>query len=112
MIMNGKTPTLISGVPNVAFSDATIRSHASASPSAPARQCPLTAAIDGLPRSPISQKSRRNFSVPPGLPRQVLGPRMLVEERDVGREAGEVAARAERRLVRAGEHRDAYVVVG
>ena len=41
--MNGNAPTLISGVPNVACSEATIRSHASAIPSAPASTCPRAA---------------------------------------------------------------------
>ena len=54
MIMNGNAPTLISGVPNVASSEATIRSHASAIPSAPASTCPRTAHTVGLPSSPIS----------------------------------------------------------
>jgi hypothetical protein len=64
MIMNGKTPTLISGVPNVTPSRATIRSHARASPSAPARTCPFAAQIVGLPSSPTSVNSRGNFVVP------------------------------------------------
>ena len=63
MIMNGKTPTLISGVPNVAFSLAITRSHASASPSAPARQCPRAAHSTGLPSSPMSVNSAGNFVV-------------------------------------------------
>ena len=63
MIMNGKTPTLISGVPKRAPSLATIRSHASASPSAPASTCPFAAQIVGLPSSPMSRKSRGNRSV-------------------------------------------------
>ena len=61
--MNGKTPTLISGVPKVACSLATTRSQASASPSAPARQWPLTAQITGLPSSPMSVNSRGKRSV-------------------------------------------------
>jgi hypothetical protein len=53
MIMNGNAPTLISGVPNVTPSFATIKSHASAIPSAPASTCPFAAQIDGLPSFPI-----------------------------------------------------------
>ena len=64
MIMNGNTPTLISGVPKVALSLATIRSQASASPSAPARTWPLAAQIVGLPSCPISLNRRGNRSVP------------------------------------------------
>ncbi len=54
MIMNGNVPTLISGVPNVAPSEATIRSHASAIPSAPASTWPRAAHTVGLPSAPIS----------------------------------------------------------
>ncbi len=57
MIMNGNAPMLISGVPNDACSEATIRSHASAIPSAPASTCPRAAQIVGLPSSPISLNS-------------------------------------------------------
>ena len=63
MIMNGNSPTLISGVPNRAPSRATIKSHASAIPSAPASTWPLAAQIVGLPSSPISRNSRGNRSV-------------------------------------------------
>ena len=58
MIMNGNTPTLISGVPNVALSFAITRSQASATPSAPPSVWPFAAQIEGLPSSP----SRRNSS--------------------------------------------------
>ena len=64
MIMNGNAPTLISGVPKRAPSRATIRSQASAIPSAPASTWPLAAQIDGLPSSPISRNSRGKRSVP------------------------------------------------
>ncbi len=64
MIMNGNAPTLISGVPNRTPSRATIRSHASATPSAPASTCPLAAQMVGLPSSPISRNSRGKRSVP------------------------------------------------
>ena len=64
MIMNGKTPTLISGVPKRTPSRATIRSQASASPSAPASTCPLAAHSVGLPSSPISRNSRGKRSMP------------------------------------------------
>src|SRR5256885_1857808 len=67
MIMNGNTPTLISGVPKRADSLATIRSHASASPSAPARTCPLAAHRAGLPSSPTSVNSRTKRLVAPAL---------------------------------------------
>ena len=62
--MNGNTPTLISGVPNVAVSLATTRSQASAIPSAPASTCPPAAQIVGLPSCMISVKSRGKRSVP------------------------------------------------
>ena len=64
MIMNGNTPTLISGVPNRTPSRAITRSHASASPSAPARTWPPAAQIVGLPSSPISRNRRGKRSVP------------------------------------------------
>ena len=85
MIMNGNAPTLISGVPNVTPSFATIRSHASAIPSAPASTWPLAAQIVGLPSSPIGVNSAGKRSIA----------EVLVHERHVGREAGEVRARAE-----------------
>jgi hypothetical protein len=46
--------------------------------------------------------------------REARGGRVLVHERDVGGEAGEVATGAERRLVRGGEHdaADRIVVAG
>ena len=64
MIMNGKTPTLISGVPNVAPSLATIRSQQSASPSAPASTCPFAAQMVGLPSRMIVRNRRGKRSVP------------------------------------------------
>ena len=64
MMMNGNTPTLISGVPNRTPSRATIRSQASARPSAPASTCPLAAQIVGLPSSPIMRNSCGKRSVP------------------------------------------------
>ena len=102
MIMNGKTPTLISGVPNVAPSRATIRSQASARPSAPASTWPLAAQIDGLPSWPMQREQRAGSG----------RCRVLVDERHVGGEAGEVAAGREDLLVRRGEHDAAHVVVG
>jgi len=60
--MKGNAPTLISGVPNVACSEATIRSHASAIPSAPASTCPRAAHTVGLPSAPISRNSSRKRS--------------------------------------------------
>ena len=65
--MNGNSPTLISGVPKPAPSLATIRSHASAIPSAPASTCPLAARIDGLPSSPSSVKTCGKSAVPRNL---------------------------------------------
>ena len=62
-IMNGNTPTLISGVPKRTPSRATTRSQASARPSAPASTCPLAAQIVGLPSSPTSRNSRGKRSV-------------------------------------------------
>ncbi len=64
MIMNGNSPTLISGVPKPAPSLATIRSQASAMPSEPASTWPLAATIDGLPSSPSSMKTCGNSAVP------------------------------------------------
>ena len=58
MIMNGNTPTLISGVPKRTPSLAMIRSHASARPSAPASTCPFAAHSVGLPSSPIALNRR------------------------------------------------------
>ena len=58
MIMNGKTPTLISGVPKRTPSRAMIRSQASARPSAPASTWPFAAHSVGLPSSPISRNRR------------------------------------------------------
>ena len=64
MIMNGKTPTLISGVPNVAVCLATIRSQQSATPSEPASTWPLAAQIVGLPRLRMVRNRRGKRSVP------------------------------------------------
>ncbi len=64
MIMKGKIPTLISGVPKPAVSLATIRSQARAMPSAPARTWPLAAQRVGLPSCPISLNSAGKRSVP------------------------------------------------
>src|SRR5215207_8047726 len=91
MIMKGKTPTLISGVPNVADSRASTRSHASATPSAPASTCPPAAQIVGLPSVPIRSKSRR--------------------QRAIGGEPVEAAAGREGRGVCGGQHDDARVGV-
>jgi hypothetical protein len=64
MIMNGKAPTSISGVPKVASSLAITRSQASARPSAPASTWPRAAQTTGLPSSPIMRKRRGKRSVP------------------------------------------------
>ena len=101
MIMNGKTPTLISGVPKRAVSLATIRSQASARPSAPASTWPLAAQSVGLPSSPIGRNSAR----------EAVGAPVLVHERAVGRELPQVAAGREHLLVRGGEHDAAHGVV-
>ena len=58
--MNGNTPTLISGVPNRTPSRATIRSQASARPSAPASTCPFAAHSVGLPSSPMARNRAGN----------------------------------------------------
>ena len=62
--MKGNTPTSISGVPKVALSLATIRSHASATPSAPASTWPLAAQMVGLPSCMIVRNRRGKRSVP------------------------------------------------
>ena len=64
MIMNGNAPTLISGVPKVMPSFATIRSHASAMPNAPASTWPPAAQMDGLPSSPSSRNTCTKRSEP------------------------------------------------
>ena len=101
MIMNGKRPTLISGVPKPAVSLATIRSQARAMPSEPARTWPDAATIEGLPSSPSSMKTSRKSPVA----------EVLVRGRRVGGEAAQVAAGREDLLVGGGEHHDAGVVV-
>ncbi len=100
--MNGKSPTLISGVPKPAPSLATIRSQASAIPSEPASTWPLAATIDGLPSSPSALKTSRNAAVPDGTC-----------ERSARRRAKPPRLRAggEDLLVRGGEHDDAHLVV-
>ena len=58
----GMTPRLISGWPNLADSEATIRSHAIASSHPPPRQKPETAATRGVRRLRIaSHRSRRRL---------------------------------------------------
>ena len=64
VIMNGQSPTLISGVPKTASSAATTRSHAIANPKPPARAKPQTRAIVGLPRLHRSRKSRASSPRP------------------------------------------------
>ena len=102
MIMNGNTPTLISGVPKVALSLATIRSHASARPSAPASTWPFAAQSVGLPE--LHDRLEQ--------PREALRAEVLVHERHVGGELVEAAAGREDLLVRRGEHHAAHAVVG
>src|SRR5919109_778973 len=95
MIMNGNTPTLISGVPNVAESLATTRSQASASPSAPASTWPYAAhALVGARRLErvdhlVHQLVRERVAIVRGIECQ---PRYavvadLVEDRVVGHAA-------------------------
>ena len=83
MIMNGNTPTSISGVPNVAVSLAITKSHASARPSAPASTWPFAAQIEGLPSSPSNRNRWGKRSVPD----------VLLDDRDVARELIQVARR-------------------
>ena len=64
MIMNGNSPTLISGVPKPAVSLATIRSQARAMPSEPARTWPLAATSVGFPSSPISRNTSTKSLIP------------------------------------------------
>ena len=92
--MNGNAPTLISGVPNVAASEATIRSHASAIPSAPASTCPRAAQIVGLPSAPISLNS----------PTKLLAAEVLVHQRNISGKPAEVGAGGEHLLVRGRQH--------
>ena len=101
MIMNGNTPTLISGVPKVAVSLATIRSQASAMPSAPASTWPFAAQIVGLPSSLISVNSRGKRSVP----------KCLCTSGTSAAKPVEVAAGAEHLLVGGGEHHAAHALV-
>ena len=54
----GIKPRLISGWPKRAFSEATIRSHDSASSQPPPRQKPLTMAITGLGKPLMTSKMR------------------------------------------------------
>src|SRR3954462_8625226 len=111
MIMNGKTPTLISGVPNVAVSLATIRSQASATPSAPARTWPPArpAARAGPPRR--ADRRLAEFADELEQAHEPLRAEVLVHQRHLAREAGQVAAAGEDLLVRGGEHDAAHVLV-
>src|SRR6266567_2045825 len=54
MIIIGHTPTLTSGIPNWASSEAIARSQAATRPKPPASACPLTRAMVGFPNSVIS----------------------------------------------------------
>ena len=101
MIMKGKSPTLISGVPKPAVSLAMIRSQAIAIPSEPASTWPEAATIEGLPSSPSSMKTCGKEA----------GREVLVGSGRVGSEAAEVAARREDLLVGRSEHHHPGVVV-
>ena len=48
MIMNGKSPTLISGVPSLASVDATAKVQAATRPSPPPMAWPFTRAMTGF----------------------------------------------------------------
>src|SRR5450759_2128998 len=61
-IIIGQIPTLISGVPNVAVSVETKRSHEQASPRPPASACPLMRPTIGLPRPAIRVNSSTKSS--------------------------------------------------
>ena len=101
MIMNGNTPTLISGVPKVAVSLATIRSQASAMPERARQHVPVRRADGGLAELHDQREE----------PREALGAEVLVHERHVGGELLEVAAGAEDLLVRRAEHDAAHALV-
>ena len=111
--MKGNVPTLISGVPKLASSEAMIRSHASAIPSAPASTCPPAAQTVGLPSSPISlnrptkrsePKCRSTSGVSAAKP-----PRLAPEEKVFSCEEASTTQRAllivARALERAGQSR-------
>ena len=100
--MNGNTPTLISGVPKVALSLATIRSQASASPERARQHVTVGRADRGL--AELEDRLEE--------PREALGAEVLVHERHVRGELVEAAARREDLLVRGGEHHAAHAVVG
>ena len=101
MIMNGKTPTLISGVPNVALSFAIDEVAGQREPERPGQHVA------------VGRADRRLAELADQLeqPREALDAEVLVHERHLGREAGEVAARGEDLLVRGGEHDAAHRVV-
>ncbi len=101
MIMNGKIPTLISGVPKRALSLATIRSQASAS----AERAGQHVAVGGAERRLAELADRAEQA------REAVGREVLVDERGLRGEAAEVAARGEHLLVRRGEHDAAHGVV-
>src|SRR5215216_5680875 len=97
MIMNGKTPTLISGVPKVALSFATIRSHESASQ-----------------HVPVGRAQRRLSELHDRLeePREALRAEVLVNERHLRRELVEAAPGREDGLVGGGQDHATHAVVG
>ena len=100
MIMNGNVPTLISGVPKLARSEATIRSHASAMPERAGEHVP------------VGRAQRRLAELADQLEQadEALGAEVALHERRVGGEAAEVGARGERLLVRGREHDAARAV--
>ncbi len=95
--MNGNAPTLISGVPNVASSEATIRSQASAIPSAPASTCPRAAHSVGLPSPTISLNNPTKRSEPKCLCTSATSaakpPRLAPEEKTVSCEEASTTTR-------------------
>ena len=101
MIMNGKAPTLISGVPNSAPS---LRDDQVAGERDPQRARQHVA---------VGRAERRlaELADQPEQRREPVGAEVLVHERDLGREAGQVGARGEHPLVRGGEHDAAHAVV-
>src|SRR5438094_293003 len=77
-IIIGQIPTLISGVPKVAVSTATSRSHEHASPSPPASVWPLMRPTIGLPSSAMRMKRSTNRSRLRNFSRLVVSPSKVV----------------------------------
>src|SRR2546430_2536682 len=77
-IIIGQIPTLISGVPKVAVSTATSRSHEHARPSPPASAWPLIRPTIGLPSSAMRMNRSTNRSRLRNFSRLVVSPSKLV----------------------------------